>query len=54
MTTSEKRNPKERIVGVVVAQPIKWAMKVLTNTESRQETSSSGEVIDSGDGVLCE
>jgi len=42
--------PKERIVSVVVAQPIKWAMKVL----SPQEKGEGGRVIDSGEGVLCE
>jgi hypothetical protein len=44
-----ERTPKERIVAVVVAQGIKWAMRVLTPDEK-----GMGQVIDSGEGVLCE
>jgi N-acetyltransferase len=67
-SAAEKRNPKERIVGVVVAQGIKWAMRVLPNDQAHEsgisvaldqrkegkEGKGEGEVVDSGDGVLCE
>lgn len=43
-----ERTPKERIVGVVVSQGIKWAMRVIKPEETKSE------VVDSGDGVLCE
>jgi hypothetical protein len=53
---------------VVVAQGIKWAMRVLPNDQAREsgisvaldqnkdvkEEKGEGEVVDSGDGVLCE
>jgi hypothetical protein len=45
-----KGAPKERVVSVVVSQPIKWAMRVLTPNEK----GSGGNVVDSGEGVLCE
>lgn len=38
----------ERIVGVVVAQPIKTAMRVVSVSDT------SGRVVDSGGGVMCE
>ena len=50
------KNPKERIVGVVVAQGIKWAMRVMT-PEEQVRSGTEGvkkEVVDSGDGVVCE
>ncbi|ORY25853.1 hypothetical protein BCR39DRAFT_589986 [Naematelia encephala] len=43
-----KRQAKERVVAVVVAQPIKWAMRVLKPAETIQQ------VVDSGGGVLCD
>lgn len=43
-----KEDGKERIVGVVVAQPIKHAMRVLNMGEE-----VAGKV-DSGGGVVCE
>lgn len=39
---------RERVIGVVVAQPIKWAMRVLRDGEEGQG------VVDSGSGVMCE
>jgi N-acetyltransferase len=56
-TTSTKRSKpshtdptKERIVGVVVAQGIKWAMRVL----HPGETLDGVQTVDSGGGVICE
>jgi N-acetyltransferase len=46
-----KEGGTERVVGVVVAQPIKWAMRVLRDTAADAE---GGQVVDSGDGVMCE
>lgn len=40
----------ERVVGAVVVQPIKWAMRVLRDGED--VTGSGG--VDSGGGVVCE
>ena len=45
-----KGAPKERVVSVVVSQPIKWAMKVLRSNENVK----GGSIVDSGEGVLCE
>lgn len=39
--------PRDRVVGVVVSQPIKWAMRVLREDEE-------GNGIDSGGGVMFE
>ncbi|KAL1410260.1 hypothetical protein Q8F55_004266 [Vanrija albida] len=39
---------RERVVGVVVAQPIRWAMRVLREGESGEG------VVDSGGGVMCD
>ncbi|WOO78984.1 N-acetyltransferase ESCO2 [Vanrija pseudolonga] len=39
---------RERVVGVVVAQPIKWAMRVLRDGEEGEG------VVDSGGGVMCD
>lgn len=47
---AKEKQPKERIVGVVVSQGIKIAMRVLREGEKGER----GEVVDSGDGVLCE
>lgn len=46
---TQKGAPKERVVSVVVSQPIKWAMRVLKPNEGK-----GGQVVDSGEGVLCE
>jgi len=43
-----KEGGAERVVAVVVSQPIKWAMRVL------HEGEESGRAVDSGDGVMCE
>jgi N-acetyltransferase len=43
-----KENGAERIVGVVVSQSIKWAMRVL------REGEKDDKAVDSGDGVFCE
>lgn len=54
---STERIPKERVVAVVVAQGIKWAMRVLRPDESGPKGVGSGagvRVVDSGEGVLCE
>lgn len=40
----------ERIVSVVVAQGIKWAMRVLKPEEADEDV----KVVDSGGGVMCE
>jgi N-acetyltransferase len=42
------KQPVERVVGVVVAQPIKVALRVL------REGESGTSPIDSGGGVMCE
>lgn len=44
---ADNAKPRERIVGMVVSQPIKWAMRVLREDEK-------GNGIDSGGGVMCE
>jgi len=49
LKSTQKGPPKERVVSVVVAQPIKWAMRVLKPNEGK-----GGQVVDSGEGVLCE
>ena len=46
--SAKDRKPRERIVSVVVAQPIKVGMKVLCRGEN-----VAGQV-NSGDGVVCE
>ncbi|KAK4689903.1 N-acetyltransferase, partial [Tremellales sp. Uapishka_1] len=46
----EKVSTKERIIGVVVAQPIKWAMRIIRSGEEAAGTSR----IDSGGGVMCD
>jgi N-acetyltransferase len=43
---SKQRSSTERVVGVVVAQPIKIAMRVVRETD--------GRAVDSGGGVMCE
>ncbi|EIW68890.1 hypothetical protein TREMEDRAFT_68850 [Tremella mesenterica DSM 1558] len=45
------RSQKERVVGVVVAQKIKWAMRVLRPGEQLGEDV---RVVDSGGGVICD
>jgi N-acetyltransferase len=55
--TTSDRTPKERVVAIVVSQPIKWAMKLIGNTKAKvsdQTQLPPGETVDSGDGVLCE
>lgn len=46
---STEKTPKERVVAVVVAQGIRWAMRVLKPDENVE-----GQAVDSGEGVLCE
>jgi N-acetyltransferase len=44
--------PRERVVGVVVAQRIRWAMRVLRDSEQRE--GDGLKIVDSGGGVICE
>jgi N-acetyltransferase len=44
--------PRERIVGVVVAQRIRWAMRVLRDSDSEQREGL--KIVDTGGGVICE
>lgn len=46
-----KETGAERIVGVVVSQSIKWAMRVLREGEKGEK---GDRAVDSGDGVFCE
>lgn len=49
---SGKSAKGERIVSIVVAQGIKWAMRVL---DSQDASDKAGiKVVDSGGGVICE
>ncbi|RSH94531.1 hypothetical protein EHS25_004335 [Saitozyma podzolica] len=44
--------PRERIVGVVVAQRIRWAMRVLRDSDSEQREGL--KIVDTGGGVICD
>ena len=46
----------ERIVSVVVAQPIKVAMRVLRSNDGRLDEGQAERkgIVDSGGGVICE
>ena len=44
-----KQNSRERVVAVVVAQKIKWALRVLRTGEA-----APGTMVDSGGGVICD
>lgn len=44
--------PRERIVGVVVAQRIRWAMRVLRDSDGEQRDRL--KIVDTGGGVICE
>ena len=46
-----RKDMRERVVSVVVAQGIKWALRVLRPADER---GGREEAIDSGGGVLCE
>lgn len=45
------KKPDDRVVGVVVAQPIKTAMRVLSDTDDKEGKPG---LVDSGGGVVCE
>ncbi|CAD6579680.1 MAG: hypothetical protein TREMPRED_002547 [Tremellales sp. Tagirdzhanova-0007] len=50
-TESGKKQSKERIVGIAIAQGIKWAMRVIRPGEVVEEGVMS---VDSGGGIFCD